>query len=39
MAFGEPENHGPEETEIPLENWYKPLTESIFLEIEPEPDD
>jgi hypothetical protein len=38
MAFGEPDNYGPEETEIPLEDWYDRLTEIIASEIEPELD-
>jgi hypothetical protein len=39
MAFGEPEDHGSEETEMSFEDWYEPPTESTPLEIEPEPDD
>jgi hypothetical protein len=39
MVFGEPEDHGPEETEMPLEDWYKPLVELTLSEVEPEPDD
>jgi hypothetical protein len=39
MAFGEPEDYGLEETEMPLEDWHKLPTESTPLEVEPEPDD
>jgi hypothetical protein len=39
MAFGEPEDYKPEETEIPPEDWYKPPTELIPSEVEPEPND
>jgi hypothetical protein len=39
MAFGEPEDHRSEETEIPPEDWYKPPTELIPSEVEPESDD
>jgi hypothetical protein len=39
MAFGEPEDHGPEETEMPPEDWYNRPTETTALEVEPEPDD
>jgi hypothetical protein len=39
MAFGEPEDHGPEETEIPSEDWYERPTETTVLKVEPESDD
>jgi hypothetical protein len=36
MAFGEPEDYKPKETEIPPEDWYKPSTELTPSEIKPE---
>jgi hypothetical protein len=39
MAFGEPDDHGPEETKMPPEDWHEPPTESTPLEVESEPDD
>jgi hypothetical protein len=39
MAFGEPEDYGPEEIEILSEDWHDRPTETIVLEVEPEPDD
>jgi hypothetical protein len=38
MAFGEPEDYGPEEIEIPSEDWYKRPTEATASEVEPELD-
>jgi hypothetical protein len=39
MAFGEPEDYGPEETEMPPEDWYEQPTETTALEVEPKPND
>jgi hypothetical protein len=39
MAFGEPDDYGSEETEMPPEDWYKPLVELTPSEVEPELDD
>jgi hypothetical protein len=39
MAFGEPDDHGPEETEMLLEDWYNRLTEITASEVESESDD
>jgi hypothetical protein len=39
IAFGEPEDHGPEETEMSPEDWHEQPTESISSEVEPKPDD
>jgi hypothetical protein len=39
MAFGEPEDYGPEETEMPPEDWYERPAESTPSEVEPESDD
>jgi hypothetical protein len=34
MAFGEPEDHGPEETEMPPEDWHDKPTEITVSEVE-----
>jgi hypothetical protein len=39
IAFGEPDNYGPEETEMLLEDWYNRLTETTASEVKPELDD
>jgi hypothetical protein len=39
MAFGEPENYGPEETEMPSEDWHNRPTETTASEVELELDD
>jgi hypothetical protein len=39
MAFGAPENYGPEEDEILSEDWHDRPTETTVSEIKLEPDD
>jgi hypothetical protein len=38
MVFGESEDYGPEETEMPPEEWYDRLIEATVSKVEPESD-
>jgi hypothetical protein len=39
MAFGEPDDYGPEKDEQSSDDWYERPTKTTVFEVEPEPDD